>query len=326
MPTLLTPTFDLQDSQPAETIALDGAGVRGVRRMAVIDRGAHSLLTIDASVNLPAARMGAHMSRFHESFREAIAQQSVFTAGGGIESLAQLIATTVGERQDGTQTTVLIEGMVEDTSLTPATAAVSNEPIALLAQAQWTPAGVRSIVGVRVQGMNACPCAQGLVREQARKELGAAGFGADEISSILNIVPIATHNQRGIATLTIGSTFCSIDPFALAQVARSAMSAPIHELLKRSDELAIVADAHAHPRFVEDSVRAMLAGTLHELPALADSDIISATQRNLESIHAHDVEADRTALVGTVRAELVGAPSTHRTAQTTSIDSWLGNR
>ena len=60
------------------------------------------------------------------------------------------------------------------------------------------------LVGVSAQGITACPCAQELVAAGARERLVAEGFGADEIERILEAVPVATHNQRGLGTLYIG--------------------------------------------------------------------------------------------------------------------------
>ena len=71
------------------------------------------------------------------------------------------------------------------------------------------------------------------------------------------------------------------------------MSAPIYELLKRPDELFVVEHAHLQPRFVEDSVRHSLNDALDTLPQLADDDFLFARQVNFETIHVHDVLAER---------------------------------
>ena len=87
------------------------------------------------------------------------------------------------------------------------------------------------------------------------------------------------------------------------------MSSPIYELLKRPDELFVVEHAHLQPRFVEDSVRYALAATLERYPALDDLDFLYAEQVNLETIHRHDVLAERSSTVGELRAELAGQPA-----------------
>jgi GTP cyclohydrolase FolE2 len=98
------------------------------------------------------------------------------------------------------------------------------------------------------------------------------------------------------------------------------MSAPIYELLKRPDELFVVEHAHLQPRFVEDSVRLSLKGALDALPMLADGDFLFSRQVNFETIHAHDVLAEREGTVGELRAELASGGSA---ARHTSLADWL---
>ena len=82
------------------------------------------------------------------------------------------------------------------------------------------------------------------------------------------------------------------------------MSSPIYELLKRPDELFVVEHAHLQPRFVEDSVRVALKETLETYAELDDGDFLWSRQVNLETIHTHDVLAERYGTVGELRAEL----------------------
>ena len=82
------------------------------------------------------------------------------------------------------------------------------------------------------------------------------------------------------------------------------MSAPIHDLLKRPDELFVVEHAHLRPRFVEDSVRHALRDALDTLPELEDEDFLLSKQVNYETIHTHDVVAERFGTVGELRGEL----------------------
>ena len=98
------------------------------------------------------------------------------------------------------------------------------------------------------------------------------------------------------------------------------MSAPIYELLKRPDELFVVEHAHLQPRFVEDSVRLSLKGALDAMPELDDGDFLFARQLNFETIHAHDVLAEREGTVGELRAELESGEPPERH---TSLTDWL---
>jgi GTP cyclohydrolase FolE2 len=82
------------------------------------------------------------------------------------------------------------------------------------------------------------------------------------------------------------------------------MSSPIYELLKRQDELFVVEHAHLQPRFVEDSVRIALQSTLDRYAALDDGDFLLSRQVNFETIHSHEVLAERHGTVGELRREL----------------------
>ena len=175
------------------------------------------------------------------------------------------------------------------------------------------------VVGVEATGINACPCAQGLVRNHATERLLEAGFESGDVERILELVPIATHNQRGRQSLFVG-TDDDLNAETLVEIAERSMSAPIHDLLKRPDELFVVEHAHLQPRFVEDSVRHALRDTLATLPDLDDDDFVQSRQINFETIHIHDVVAERYGTVGELRAELAGGPTS---AHQTALHDWL---
>src|SRR5439155_4955831 len=133
-----------------------------------------------------------------------------------------------------------------------------------------------------------------------------------------------THNQRGLATLHIGCVedcVAEIDATTLLAIAEASMSSEIYELMKRADEVEVVEKAHRRPRFVEDCVREMIAGVVRAFPALDGASFISARQENLETIHQHNVVAERHGLMSELRAEVTsGRPA----AQHTTLEQWLG--
>ena len=79
--------------------------------------------------------------------------------------------------------------------------------------------------------------------------------------------------------------------------------------------------AHLQPRFVEDSVRVALKSVLDELPGLADGDFVHSRQVNFETIHAHEVVAERYGTIGELRAELAGGE--HGPRAHTELRDWL---
>ena len=116
---------------------------------------------------------------------------------------------------------------------------------------------------------------------------------------------MATHNQRGIGTLHIGCPEgCteSLEAEVLLEIVEASMSSEIYELMKRPDELQVVEKAHRHPRFVEDCVREMVRMATERFAGLGDDAFVSARQENLETIHKHNVVAERHGLLGELRA------------------------
>jgi GTP cyclohydrolase I/GTP cyclohydrolase-4 len=314
---------DLQSSPPEIALALSRAGVTGVQKAIRIRRGdAETVMAavIDCTVDLAADQKGVHMSRFPELFEEAI-ELVVEKEALLVEVLAEHIASRVVERQSALKAEVWIRAQWPIHRRTPVTGLATQEMVTLCGIAAASEAGTRRVVGVEATGINACPCAQGLVKGKASERLLDAGFDRSDIERILELVPVATHNQRGRQTLFVG-TDQDLDAEVLVDIAERSMSAPIHDLLKRPDELFVVEHAHLQPRFVEDSVRHALRDALDTLSQLDDGDFLLSKQVNYETIHVHDVVAERFGTVGELRGELAtGSPSVRQTTLAAWLDS-----
>jgi GTP cyclohydrolase-4 len=296
---------DLQASAPEVRLGLSRAGVQGVSKAIRLRWGGVEKLIsadIDCFVDLDPRQKGVHMSRFPELFEEAI-DEVVIGEAFLVEELAEHIARHIVARQAAGRAEVRIAARYPLERRTPVTGLATQEMISIIGIAAAKPAGVRRIVGVEATGINACPCAQGLVRGKASERLLEAGFGEPDVERILELVPIATHNQRGRGTLYVGSEH-PVNAEQLASIVEGSMSSPIYELLKRPDELFVVEHAHLQPRFVEDSVRISLQAALDRYPNLADGDFVLARQLNFETIHSHEVLAERYGTVGELRTEL----------------------
>jgi GTP cyclohydrolase I/GTP cyclohydrolase-4 len=313
---------DLQASTPEVRLGLSRAGVQGVERAIRLRWGDTEKLIsaeIACSVDLDPRQKGVHMSRFPEVFEEAI-DEVVLEEAFLVEQLAEHIGRRIVARQTAGRAEVRIKARYPLTRRTPVTRLATQEMIALIGIATASAGAVRRIVGVEATGINACPCAQGLVRGQASDRLLEAGFDDADVDRILELVPLATHNQRGRGTLYVGSDH-PVNAEQLARIVEGSMSSPIYELLKRPDELFVVEHAHLQPRFVEDSVRVALKSILDELPRLDDGDFVLSRQVNFETIHAHEVVAERHGRIGELRAELEGAG--HGPAAHTVLRDWL---
>jgi len=64
-----------------------------------------------------------------------------------------------------------------------------------------------------------------------------------------------------------------------------------------------------------------LRDTLESYPGLDDGDFVLSRQVNLETIHTHDVVAERYGTVGELRAELDGAVADRHT----ELREWLSS-
>ena len=315
---------DLQASTPEIPLALSRAGVSGVQKAVRICRGdAQTVMAavIDCTVDLAADQKGVHMSRFPELFEEAI-DLVVGREALLVEQLAEHIATRIVERQQALRAEVHIRAQWPIRRRTPVTGLPTQDMVTLCGiAAAHSDNGTRRVVGVEATGINACPCAQGLVRNRATERLLEAGFDSGDVERILELVPVATHNQRGRGTLYVG-TDEDLDAEVLVGIIERSMSAPIYDLLKRPDELFVVEHAHLQPRFVEDSVRHALRDALDALPQLDHGDFLLSRQVNFETIHTHDVLAERYGTVGELRTELRTGESSR---EQTSLADWLAS-
>jgi len=223
------------------------------------------------------------------------------------ETLAQHIAERVRERQGALRAEVRIAARYPELVQAPASGSSTQEIYKVFGSAVASGHGTRRLIGVEAQGMTACPCAQEMVTNRSRERLEADGFSGDEIDRVLDSVPVATHNQRGIGHLYVGcpeGCTTGIEARTLLRIVERSMSSEIYELMKRSDEVEVVERAHMHPRFVEDCVREMVRMAMEELGGLDDDAFLLARQENLETIHRHNVVAERHGLFGELRKEL----------------------
>ena len=239
------------------------------------------------------------------------------------EVLAAHVAEKVRERQGGQRAEVSITARYPETVETPETGKSTQEIYVLYGTAVASERGTRTLTGVEAQGMTACPCAQEMVAGLARERLAGDGFDSEEIERIVDLVPIATHNQRGIGTLYVGCPEGGpawIEAPELLRIVETSMSSEIYELMKRSDEMSVVVKAHDNPRFVEDCVREMVRQVVDGYPDLPEETFVMARQENLETIHRHNVVAERYGTLADLRAEL---QSGEHQAHHVTVREWL---
>jgi GTP cyclohydrolase IV len=323
-PTTL-PGSDVQARRPSTYVSLSRVGVTNVEKVIRIkSNGSEQLFyaELECFVDLSPEQKGAHMSRFEEVINEAI-DEVVLSEAFKAETLAAHIANRVRDRQEGARSEVTIAAHYPEHKKAPVSGANTQEIYTLFGAAVASARGTRHIVGVEAQGMTACPCAQELVMDRSQERLRADGFTDDEIARVFEAVPVATHNQRGIGTLHIGCPEgCedTIEATTLLDIVESSMSSEIYELMKRPDEVEVVEKAHMHPRFVEDCVREMVRKASEQFAGLGEHAFVSARQENLETIHKHNVVAERHGLLGELTREITDG---ERARRHVTMREWL---
>jgi GTP cyclohydrolase-4 len=317
---------DVHASPPAVQVSLSRVGVTNVEKVIRIGpRGAEQLYyaKLGCVVDLGPEQRGAHMSRFDEVVNDVIGEVVLGESGFKSEQLAQHVAEKVRERQDALRAEVTIAARYPEDKPAPVSGIPTQEIYTLLGSAIASERGTRRLIGVAAQGMTACPCAQQLVAGRSRERLAADGFTDDEIGRIFEAVPVATHNQRGLGTLHLGlpeDCDADVDAAELLEIVEDSMSSEVYELMKRSDEGAVVEKAHRRPRFVEDCVRVAIRGAIERFDGLRDDAFVWSRQENLETIHQHNVVAERFGLLGELRREL---HSGRHVAHHTTMRQWL---
>jgi GTP cyclohydrolase-4 len=303
---------DIQANQPEIPITLTRVGVTDVKKLVEVARKDKRPIvlvsTFDIFVDLPSDRKGANLSRNFEAIDEVL-EEMIASPVYEIEDLCGEVAKRLIDRHEYA---LIAEVRMKSEYVlkreTPATKLNCQEVVNIFAEAKAIRGKIltiRKLVGAEVLGITACPCAQEIMVDKARKELKKLGVEFEIIRKFLNNVPMPTHNQRGRGIISIevqNSHFVSLEK--IINIIEHSMSSQMFELLKRTDEAMIVERAHKNPKFVEDCVRTMAQKIVKEFPELPDDSVIVIKQINEESIHRHNAFAERKSTLGELRQEI----------------------
>jgi len=303
---------DIQANQPDIAITLTRVGVTDVKKLVEVARKDKRPIvlvsTFDIFVDLPSDRKGANLSRNFEAIDEVL-EEMIASPVYEIEDLCSEVAKRLIDRHEYA---LIAEVRMKSEYIlkreTPATKLNCQEVVNIFAEAKairGKTLTIRKLVGAEVLGITACPCAQEIMVDKARKELKKLGVESDVVKKFLNNVPMPTHNQRGRGIISIethDSHFVSLEK--IINIIENSMSSQMFELLKRADEVMIVERAHKNPKFVEDCVRTMAQKIVNQFPELPDDSVIVVKQINEESIHRHNAFAERKSTLGELRQEI----------------------
>jgi len=267
--------------------------VTGVKKLVHIQRpNKKSILpltvTLDLFVDLPASQKGSHMSRNLELVSEII-DQTLKTPVSDLESFCAKTAELLLKKHEyATFSEVKAEADYFLDVVYPS-GQKGSEPYKLIAEARANRnSELKKLIGVKVIGMTACPCAMEVVRKLEGREKSYSA---------------PTHNQRNIGTLMVevprGTEMVDADD--LIEIVENSFSSPTYSILKRKEEAELVLQAHTKPKFVEDVVRDILSAVLKRYKDLPDEVLVIARSESEESIHKHNAFAERVTNLGDLR-------------------------
>ena len=289
----------MQNRRVENGFRLTRVGITGVKKPIVVhrhDKDNHVTAIIDVFVDLPSTQKGSHMSRNVEIITEMV-DESVRQKASSLEELAGKICRELLDRHEYASYGEV--NMVADYFLEKTTDSGrdSLEPFKLVARATAKRGNsLMKLIGVEVEGMTACPCAMETVRTRIASDVS-------ESASVLNGLPIITHNQRNRTTLMIEvPEHVDIEADDLIDIVETSLSSPTFGILKRDDEATVVLNAHNNPKFVEDVVRDILWKILDRYSSLDDSVHVTVRSVSEESIHKHNAFAERITTLGELRA------------------------
>jgi GTP cyclohydrolase-4 len=183
---------------------------------------------------------------------------------------------------------------------TPVSGQKTQATYKILARALSENGRIKKMIGAEVMGIASCPCAQEGLIEYTREKLDLA---KEEMDKILNTVPIASHNQRNIATLYIEvPEEHDLEVEGVIELLENSMSAKVYDVLKRKDEVHVVLESCKNPNFVEDIVRKILIEVVKKFKDLPDESVIFAKSESFETIHQHNAIAERTSTLKELRS------------------------
>lgn len=258
----------------------------GVKKQVSVKRkGAVGCLncTIDVFVDLPSTQRGSHLSRNLEVIADLL-ECSVCQPVTGLEVLSADICKSLFEKHEyANYAEVNIRADYFMDRKNPG-GRVTKEMFKLMARAiAQRDSPLKKMIGAQSIGMTACPCAMETVKDTVQ---GNITFEGD--------FPVISHNQRNFATLMIEvPEENEVEANDLIMILEESFSSPTFEILKRSDEAAVVINAHRNPKFVEDVVRDILSKVLQRYPGLPGEVVVTARSESEESIHKHNAFAER---------------------------------
>ncbi|MCE7742441.1 MAG: GTP cyclohydrolase I FolE2 [Candidatus Heimdallarchaeota archaeon] len=312
------------NSKPLSDVQSDDSKIQiGIRRVGICDIpkiikrkrfGEINELTakIDVYVDLLPSKRGIHMSRNIEAINEVISTLTGEVISDSEELCSQIAEKVLLAQPGATNSEVNLTANYELKTYSEAIKGEKSSVHKLIAGARAKKNGekieVLKIIGAEVEGTTVCPCSQELSRDFAQEKLLEKGFTEEQVKLALEDMPLAAHNQRSKSILIFEQPRNAerIELEDVIKILETSMSAPIHEVLKRKDEQAVVLYAHNNPVFVEDVVRTILKQVALKYSNQPPETQICVKQTNYESIHQHNAVAEVKTTLQRLKEQLNG--------------------
>jgi GTP cyclohydrolase IB len=248
---------DIQSLRDCRGVAIDQAGIRGLRYPVTVVAGQPSAIatvaTVDMSVGLAATARGTHMSRFLEVLGAHAARIGTATLPDVLRDMLDHLEAEKGAL------CLRFEYFIMKVAPVSGASSLMDYGVCLRAEGGKNECAISVEVVVPVTSL--CPCS---------KEISVYG----------------AHNQRS-AVKILATLFSPIEPDDLIAMAERAASCELYGVLKRVDEKYVTERAYDNPKFVEDMVR--------DVALELERDIRICSYRveieNYESIHNHSAFA-----------------------------------
>jgi len=304
--------MEFQDKKSTFPIKLSRVGVTNIRKQIYRKRGEQENFLnaeIEAYVDLDPRQTGIHMSRSTQVINEVIEEVATGQISDTEDMCSEIALKLLKVHPNATKAEVRVMADYPVIRETPKLKTKTQTLYKLLAGAKAEKIDgetkIKRTIGVEVQGMTTCPCAQEVIKSRVTEELDNFGIDKTKIGEILQKVPLASHSQRGMGTLMVElSPAYRVEAEDLIKIIEGSMSEQLYDVLKREDEVEVITRAYLKPKFVEETVREMIKGLLNRYPDLPGDAYVTAKQLNLESIHQHDAFAEREGFVSDLKIEL----------------------
>ncbi|MHB8361147.1 MAG: GTP cyclohydrolase MptA [Thermoplasmataceae archaeon] len=289
----MNPIKDVQKGKPDYQISVSKVGIKGLELPIDIERGGernHLIATINLFVDLPSDRKGADISRTIEIIEQIIKEKPV---SDGIENLSLLFTEKCLERFE--YSTMASASIYADyfVRIPQGVNRTTTVKYNIFGEATSSRDGkIEKFIGVKVLGMNACPCAM----ETARAILAES---IPETGNVLEKIPVITHNQRNHITVSMGiPPEKSVEATDLIEIIHSSVESPLMPMLKRMGEGEMVVRVHNKPMFVEDIVREIAFKIRKKYSSFPAETQFNVESESEESIHPHNAYAQISSTIG----------------------------